>query len=70
MTEQKGKGYQEIRATVAFENENTRSDFNYCYDWEKWKILPDYFRDTRVPQGSFPDKVTPDIDGFIDEPVV
>ena len=24
----------------------------------------------QVPQGTFPDKVTPDIDGFTDEPVV
>ena len=70
MTGQKGKGYQEITATVASEYENARSDFNYCYDWGKWKTMSDYFRDTRVPQGPFPDKVAPDIDGFIDEPVV
>ena len=31
MTEQKGKVYQGIRANEAFEYENTRSDFNYCY---------------------------------------
>ena len=28
------------------------------------------YRDNRVPQGTFADKVTPDIDGFTDEPVV
>ena len=33
------------------------------------KTMSDY-RDIRVPQGAFPDKVTPDIDGFTDEPVV
>ena len=32
--------------------------------------MSDYFRDTRVSQGPFPDKVTPDIDGSTDEPVV
>ena len=30
MMEKKGKVYQGIRATEAFEYENTRSDFNYC----------------------------------------
>ena len=30
MMEQKGKGYQGIRATEAFELENTRSDFKCC----------------------------------------
>ena len=32
MTEQKGKEYQGIRATEAFEFDNTRSDFK-CYDY-------------------------------------
>ena len=31
MTEQKGKGYQGIRATEVFQYKNPRSDFNYCY---------------------------------------
>ena len=31
--------------------------------------LSDYM-DTRVPQGAFSDKVTPDIDDVTDEPVV
>ena len=48
MMEQKGKGYQGVRATEVFEYENTRSDFNYCYYWEKWKTMSDY-RDVRVP---------------------
>ena len=39
MTEQKRKGYQGIRATEAFEYENTRSDFNYCYYWEHGDII-------------------------------
>ena len=30
MKKQKGKGYQGIRATEAFEYENTRSDLKYC----------------------------------------
>ena len=29
--EQKGKGYQGIIATEAFEYKNVRSDFKYCY---------------------------------------
>ena len=41
MTEQKGKVYQGIRANEAFEYENTRSDFNYCYHWEKLKTMTD-----------------------------
>ena len=31
--------------------------------------MTDYM-DTRVPQGAFADKVTPDIDGFTDETLV
>ena len=69
ITKQKGKKYQGVRATKTFEYKNTRSDFNSCYYCEKWKTLSDY-RDTRVPQATVPDKVTPDIDGFNDEPVV
>ena len=30
-TEKKGIGYQGIRATEAFEHENTRIDLKYCY---------------------------------------
>ena len=30
MTEEKGKGYQGIRAIKAFEYENIRSDFKCC----------------------------------------
>ena len=32
--------------------------------------MKNFVRDTRVPQATVPDKVTPDIDGFNDEPVV
>ena len=35
MAEQKGKGYQRIRAIKAFEYENTRSDFKCCNYLEK-----------------------------------
>ena len=35
MTEQKRKGYQEIRTIEAFEYENARSDFKYCNYQEK-----------------------------------
>ena len=35
MTEQKGKGYQGVRATEAFECKNTRNDFKHCYYREK-----------------------------------
>ena len=35
MTEQKGKGYQRIRAIEAFEYENTRSYFKCCDYQEK-----------------------------------
>ena len=37
ITEQKGKGkqHQGIKATKAFEYENTRRDFKYCYSSEK-----------------------------------
>ena len=31
MTEQKGKGYQGITATLVFEYGNTRSAFKYCH---------------------------------------
>ena len=37
---------------------------------EKKEKLCQINRDTRVPQRAFPDKVTPDVDGFTDEPVV
>ena len=33
--EQKGKGYQRIRATEAYEYENTRRDFKCCDYREK-----------------------------------
>ena len=69
MAKQRGKGYQGIRATEAFEYENTRNDFNYCYYWEKWKTMSDY-KDTRFPKGTFRDKFNPNIDSFTDEPVV
>ena len=68
MTEQKEKGYQRIRATEAFEYENTRSDFEFCFYWEKWKPMLDS-RDTGT-QGSFSGKVTTGINGFTVEPVV
>ena len=64
-TEQKGIGYQGIRATEAFEHENTRIDLKYCYFWGKWKTMSDY-RDTRDPRDIF----RPLIDGFTDKPVV
>ena len=64
MIKQKEKGYQGIKATEAFEYENTRSNFKYCYYWEKWKT-------TGIPgiQGAFSDEVTPDIACFTDGPV-
>ena len=37
---------------------------------EKKEKLCQINRDTRVPQKVFPDKVTPDLDGFTDETVV
>ena len=57
MMEQKGKGYQRIRSIEAFQYENKRSDFKCCDYWEKRKTICQT-------------KVTPDIDGFTDEPVV
>ena len=39
MTEQKGKGYQGIRATEAFDYENTRKYFKYGYYLKKWKTM-------------------------------
>ena len=52
MTEQKGKGYQGIRAPEAFEYENTRSDLKHCYYREIWKTKSDY-RGTKDPKGIF-----------------
>ena len=62
--EQKRKGWQGIRAIEAFEYENTRSYFKYCEKNEKLS----YYRDTG-DQRAFSDKVTPNIDGFTDEPI-
>ena len=50
--------------------ENTRSNFKCFHHWEKWKkIMSDY---NYIPgtQKVLSDKVTPDIEGFRDEPVV
>ena len=58
-----------MKTTEAFVYKNIRNDFNYCYYWEKWKTMSDY-RDTKIPQGVFTDKVTPVIEGFTDKPVV
>ena len=67
MTLQKGKGYQVIRATNAFECENT-SDFKYYY-WEKWKTYVG-LQGYQGTKGHFSDKATLDIDVFTYEPVV
>ena len=48
---QKGKDYQGIRSTEAFEYENTISDLKCCDYWEKWKTIwqttAKYTRNTR-----------------------
>ena len=67
MTEQKRKGYQRIRSIEAFEYQNIRSDFKCCDYWEKRKTI---CQTTAKYTKAFLDKVTPDIDGFTDEPVV
>ena len=69
MMEQKGKGYQGITASEAFECENTRSDFKYCYSEKNEKLCQTI--GTPRTQGQFSDKVTPNIEVvFIDEPVI
>ena len=55
-----------------FEYENTKSDFKFCNNREKWKeICQNTAKYTRAwIQEVFSDIVAPDIDGFTDEPVV
>ena len=48
MTEQKGKGYQEIRVTEPFENENTVTVISVIVITKKKEKLCQN-RDTRVP---------------------
>ena len=62
MTEQKGKGYQGIRAVETFEYENTRSDLKCCDYRKKCQAAAKYTRDPRGILG----KVT--LDEFTDEP--
>ena len=65
MTEQKGKGYQGIRAIEAFEYENTRSYFKCCDYTEKNEIK--YVRlqlSKPGTQGTFSGNVAPDIGDF------
>ena len=67
MTEQKGKGYQGIRAVEATEYENIRSDFRYCDCWEKWKTICQTTLQLSIPGTQrISVKVTPD--DFTDEP--
>ena len=68
MTEQKGKGCQGIRTIKTMEYQNTRKDFK-CWDyWEQWKTTcqTNHARQQRA----LSDKVTLDIDGFTDRPVI
>ena len=57
---QKLKEYQGIRETEAFEYENMRNNFKYCYYWEKWKVMSDC-RDTRDPRRIFRHKIADEI---------
>ena len=63
MTGHKGK---ECNWSITFEYENTRSDFKCCDYWKKWKTI----RQITAKYTWDPRAVTPDIDGFTDEPVV
>ena len=69
MMEQIGNGYQRIRAIGAFECENRRNDFK-CYHYFTEKNEKPCFTQILGTQGIVSDKVTLDIDGFRDEPVV
>ena len=64
MMELKKKGCKGITTIEAFEYGNTRSDVKCCDYWEKWKAM------CPETQLEFTDKVAPDTDEFIDEPVV
>ena len=46
VTQQKGKRYQEIKATETFEFKNTTSNFKYCNYCKKLRTISDY-RDNR-----------------------
>ena len=61
-----------IRTIKKFEYENTRRGFECCDYWEKWKTIPTQIilLDMWGTEGAFSHKVTPDIDGFTDEPIV
>ena len=65
MTEQKGKGYQGIRAIEAFEYKNTRSHVITKKNEKEYVRLQ---LSIKGAQGAFPNKVAPDIDDFTDEP--
>ena len=61
-----------IRTIKKFEYENTRRGFECCDYWEKWKTIPRQIilLDMWGTEVAFSDKVTTDIDGFTDEPIV
>ena len=70
MTVLKQKGNQGlIRVIKASEYEYSKKDFKCCDYWEKWTICQTTARHTKNPR-AFLDKVTTDIDDFIDEPVI
>ena len=68
MTVEKRKMYQVIRATDKHLSTKIQELISNIVIWEKWKTLSDI----RIPgtQIIFSRKVSPDIDGSTDEPVV
>ena len=67
MKNQKGKRYQGLRAIESFEQENTRSDLKCCDDQRKCKTISQTTVNIPRIQGTFSDKVAPDMDDFTDK---